>query len=90
MKPFDLISNDNDENDVINAFEKRLELVLSLSAQELVERIDEDVENAVATTEDAKSLLMKAYENASSNKSLYYKISGILVLFLLFFTLFVM
>lgn len=39
MKPFDLISNDNDENDVINAFEKRLEFVLSLSAQELLERI---------------------------------------------------
>ena len=39
MKPFDLISNDNDENDVINAFEKRLEFVLSMSAQELLERI---------------------------------------------------
>ena len=45
MKPFDLISNDNDENDVISAFEKRLELILSLDAQELVERIEFESED---------------------------------------------
>jgi hypothetical protein len=67
MKPFDLISNDNDDNDVINAFEKRLELVLSLSAQELVERIE--------NTYDSSDVLIEGYsltDNLSTADSIAY------------------
>ena len=67
MKPFDLISNDNDENDVISAFEKRLELILSLDAQELVERIENEY--------DSSDILIEGYsltDNLSTADSMAY------------------
>ena len=67
MKPFDLISNDNDENDVINAFEKRLEFVLTLSAQELLERIQ--------YTFDSSDIISEGYslsDNLTTSDSIAY------------------
>ena len=67
MKPFDLISNDNDENDVINAFEKRLEFVLTLSAQELLERIQ--------YTFDSSDIIIEGYslsDNLTTSDSIAY------------------
>jgi iron uptake system EfeUOB component EfeO/EfeM len=67
MKPFDLISNDNDENDVINAFEKRLEFVLSLSAQELLERIQYNF--------DSSDVIIEGYslsDNLTTSDSIAY------------------
>jgi syntaxin 5 len=58
--------------------------------QELVERIDDDVETAVSNTDNAKNALMKAYESVSSNRGLYMKIGGILVVFILVFILFLL
>ena len=58
--------------------------------QEMVERIDEDVENAVATADQAHNVLLKMYENATSNRGLYTKIIGILIFFIIFFVLFLM
>lgn len=66
---------------------KRLATMLN-EQQELVERIDEDVENAVDNTEQGKNALLKAYEKASSNSGMYMKVGGILVIFILFFILF--
>ena len=57
---------------------------------ELVERIDEDIENAVTTVDSASDVLQKAYDAASSNTSLYTKLGAILVFFMLFFTIFLM
>eukprot|EP01035_Chromulina_nebulosa_P020995 gene20995-27208_t len=58
--------------------------------QQLIERIDEDIESSVSNAERAKNLLMSAYEKASSNRGLYMKIFAILVIFILFFVLFLM
>jgi syntaxin 5 len=58
--------------------------------QELVERIDEDVESAVASADQAHSILLTMYENAASNRGLYTKIIAILVVFIIFFVLFLM
>lgn len=58
--------------------------------QELVERIDEDVENAVSNTQNARDALMKAYESVSSNRAMYFKIGAIIAAFVLFFVLFVL
>jgi hypothetical protein len=67
MKPFDLISNDNDENAVVDLFEKRLELVLSLDAKELVERIE--------NVYDSSDVLIEGYsltDNLSTSDSIAY------------------
>jgi hypothetical protein len=58
--------------------------------QELVERIDEDVENAVVTVDNAHDQLKQAYDSASSNRALYTKVGAILIIFFLFFTVFMM
>jgi syntaxin 5 len=58
--------------------------------QEMVERIDEDIENAVGSVDQAHGALQKAYDAASSNRALYVKLGGILALFFLFFTVFLM
>ena len=58
--------------------------------QEMVERIDEDIENAVGSVDQAHGALQKAYDAASSNRALYMKLGGILALFFLFFTVFLM
>lgn len=68
---------------------QRLATMLS-EQQELVERIDEDVESAVENTDNAKNALLKAYETVSSNRGMYMKIFGILAIFILFFVLFLM
>lgn len=68
---------------------QRLATMIS-QQQELIERIDDDVENAVSNADRAKSLLLQAYEKASSNGGLYMKIFGILAIFILFFVLFLM
>jgi syntaxin 5 len=58
--------------------------------QELIERIDDDIESSVADTERAKGVLQKAYEQVSSNSGLYTKIFFIFAIFALFFLLFLM
>jgi syntaxin 5 len=68
---------------------KRLATMIS-EQQEMVERIDEDVENAVSTADRAHDLLLKAYESASSNRGLYMKLFGIFGAFVLFFIIFLM
>lgn len=68
---------------------KRLSTMIA-EQQELVERVDEDIESATSNANRAKDALMKAYEKVSSNKGMYLKISAIVVLFILFFTLFLM
>ena len=68
---------------------KRLATMIS-EQQELVERIDDDIENAVSNSNAAHSLLLKTYESVSSNRGLYIKLSAILAAFFLFFVLFVM
>lgn len=68
---------------------KRLATMIS-EQQEMVERIDEDVEEAVSTADRAHNLLVQAYEKASSNKALYMKLFGIFGAFVLFFILFLM
>jgi len=57
---------------------------------EMVERIDEDIENAVTTVDSAADVLKKAYDAASGNASLYAKLGTILALFIIFFTVFLM
>jgi len=68
---------------------KRLATMIS-EQQELVERIDDDVENAVADSNKAHSLLLKTYESVSSNRGLYMKLAAILAAFILFFVLFIL
>ena len=58
--------------------------------QELVERIDDDIESSVNNAERAKSILMKAYDQAVSNRGLTTKLAAILGGFILFFILFLM
>lgn len=68
---------------------KRLATMIS-EQQSLVERIDEDVENTISNADKAHALLLKSYEKASSNRGLYFKILGILAIFILFFVLFLL
>lgn len=68
---------------------KRLATMIS-EQQELVERIDEDIESATNNADKAHNLLLKTYEKVSSNRGLYMKIFGILALFVLFFVLFLL
>lgn len=68
---------------------KRLGAMLA-EQQELVERIDEDVESAVSSADKAHAALLKSYESVSSNRALYTKIISILVLFIIFFVIFLM
>jgi syntaxin 5 len=56
----------------------------------LVDRVDEDVENAVSNTERARELLMKTYESVSSNRALYTKVFAIFAIFIVFFILFML
>lgn len=60
------------------------------SQQELVERIDEDIESAVSNTDRARDVLSQAYEKISSNQGLAMKVSAILIIFVIFFILFLM
>lgn len=68
---------------------KRLSSMIA-QQQELVDRIDSDIENAVDNTDKAKTALLNAYEAVSSNRGMYMKISAIMALFLIFFVLFLM
>lgn len=67
----------------------RLATMIS-AQQELVERVDEDVESAIDNATNAQNVLMKAYEKVSSNRAMYMKIFAILGVFALFFVLFLM
>jgi syntaxin 5 len=58
--------------------------------QELVERVDEDVEAATENATRAQDILMRTYERVSSNSGMYMKLGAILGIFLLFFVLFLM
>ncbi len=58
--------------------------------QSLVERLDEDVEAAVSNTELARNVLLKTYENVSSNRGLYTKLGAIFAIFVIFFILFLL
>lgn len=69
-------------------FKKLSDMILQ--QQELVERIDEDVEQANEEMTKAGKLLQDAYLNANKNKALYTKIGVLLALFTLFFVLFLM
>ena len=55
-----------------------------------MERIDDDVENAVSESNRAHALLLKTYESVSSNRALYMKLGAILVAFIIFFILFIL
>ena len=68
---------------------KRLATMIS-EQQELVERIDDDVENAVSESNRAHDLLLKTYESVSSNRGLYMKLGAILLAFIIFFILFIL
>jgi syntaxin 5 len=68
---------------------QRLSTMIS-EQQQLVERIDEDVENAVSNTNSARDYMLDMYKSVSSNRGMYMKLSGILVIFIIFFTLFLM
>lgn len=68
---------------------KRLSTMIA-EQQELVERVDEDIETATSNANKAHDFLMKTYEKVSSNRGMYMKISAILALFLLVFVLFLM
>jgi len=58
--------------------------------QELIERVDEDVETVISNTGKARNILIKAYENASSNRGLYTKIFAIMTIFVIFFIIFLL
>jgi syntaxin 5 len=68
---------------------KRISTMIS-EQQELVERIDEDIENTVMTSDLAHQALVKTYDSVSNNKTFAMKIIGILFIFLIFFVLFLM
>jgi hypothetical protein len=61
-----------------------------LQQQDLVVRIDENVESANDETTKARDLLTIAYLNANKNRALHTKIGVLLALFTLFFVLFLM
>lgn len=61
-----------------------------MEQQELIERIDEDVENAVSTADKAHNALLKTYESVASNRALYMKVGSILAAFVIFFVMFLM
>jgi syntaxin 5 len=61
-----------------------------MEQQELIERIDEDVESAVSTADKAHQTLLKTYDSVSSNTALYTKLMSILALFIIFFVIFLM
>lgn len=67
----------------------RLATMIS-SQNEMIERVDDDVEMAVSNANKAQDVLMKAYEKVSSNRAMYMKIFAILGVFALFFILFLM
>jgi syntaxin 5 len=67
-------------------FKKLLDMFLQ--QQELVERIDEDVESANDEMTKAGDLLTIAYLNANKNRALYTKIGALLALLTFFFVLF--
>lgn len=58
--------------------------------QQLVERIDEDIESSVMNADLAHKELIKSYESVSNNKKFAMKIIGILVAFIIFFIIFLM
>jgi syntaxin 5 len=68
---------------------KRLATMIS-EQQEMVERIDEDVETTVTNADRARNLLLEAYEKASSNRQMFMKLFGIFGVFVLFFIIFLM
>jgi syntaxin 5 len=68
---------------------KRLATMIQ-EQQEMVERIDDDVESARGNADAAHSLLLKTYESVSSNRGLYTKILAIVGLFGIMFTLFLL
>jgi syntaxin 5 len=68
---------------------KRISTMIT-EQQELVERIDEDIENTVMTSDLAHQALVKTYDSVSNNKTFAMKIMGILFIFLIFFVLFLM
>ena len=51
--------------------------------QHMVERIDEDVENEVVETNNARDFLLGVYNNASSNRGMFMKLGAIFVIFLM-------
>jgi syntaxin 5 len=68
---------------------KRLSAMISEQA-ELVDRIDDDIENAIEQSDLAQGALLKTYEQVSSNRGMYTKLATIGVLSGLFFVLFLM
>jgi syntaxin 5 len=58
--------------------------------QTLVERIDDDVEQAVSNAEQGHQMLLKAFEKASSNKAMFMKLFAIFGIFALFFIIFLL
>lgn len=68
---------------------KRLANMISEQA-ELVERIDEDIEEANSNADRAHTMLLRTYETVSSSRGMYMKIGFIIALFVLGFILFLL
>lgn len=68
---------------------KRLSSMIAEQA-EMVERIDDDIENAIEQSDLAEGALLKTYEQVSSNRGMYTKLATIGVVSGLFFVLFLM
>jgi len=58
--------------------------------QELVERIDEDVESALTNANNTRDYLTDVYNSVSSNRGMYMKLGAIFLFFLILFTVFLM
>ena len=91
--------NHAQENQSIESIEKTLYDILSLfkrfgtivsNHEALVERIDNNAEEALYDIEGAKQELREVYEDTSSNRALMLKIFFILVVFCTFYILFIL
>ena len=87
------------ENESIESIEKTLYDILSLfkrfgtivsNHEALVERIDNNAEEALYDIEGAKQELREVYEDTSNNRALMLKIFFILVVFCTFYILFIL
>ena len=91
--------NHEQENQSIETIEKTLYDILSLfkrfgtigsKHEALVERIDNNAEEALYDIEGAKQELREVYEDTSNNRTLMLKIFFILVVFCTFYILFIL
>ena len=68
---------------------KRFGTIVS-NHEALVERIDNNTEEALYDIEGAKQQLVEIYEDTSSNRTLMLKVFFILLIFIVFYILFIL